>query len=230
MVNYTFQLFLLIFIDIITSYHINIKKQVFFKFHLKKDEFPQDIDNYLNPQESKLRDDKDDNLQIKDGKTQISPIDDRILSRICINPTSYILKFIDKSWSLHDIKQITFDATTTESVQELKLLIKIIKMYKIYDLISWYSRDQRELAPFIVILTASNYFNFLKISENLALFMKHNLNIEPIRIDGQIQSGWQVHQYTTTIIHIFSDPIRKRFELEEFYMDIPPLIIKEILI
>lgn len=47
------------------------------------------------------------------------------------------------------------------------------------------------------------------------------MGIKPIGIEGIELGQWIVLDYNTVVVHIFYDPIRKIYALEELWMDIP---------
>jgi ribosome-associated protein len=100
-------------------------------------------------------------------------------------------------------------------------IINLLESKKAEDIVLIDIRKKVDYADYLVICSAHS----TKHTQGLADFVTfelEKLGIKPLGIEGYELGQWIVIDFDTVIVHIFYEPIRKVYALEELWMDFPP--------
>jgi ribosome-associated protein len=75
------------------------------------------------------------------------------------------------------------------------------------------------ICDYFVITDAQSERQVKAISDFIQEFVKKNLNLKPVHIDGQLLSQWIVLDYVDVIVHIFLDQTREFYAIEKLWAD-----------
>lgn len=75
------------------------------------------------------------------------------------------------------------------------------------------------IADYFVIATADSDRQLNAISDELELQLKVLHNKQPLAIEGTPTSGWILLDYGDIVVHLFSEAMRSRYQLEELWQD-----------
>jgi ribosome-associated protein len=75
------------------------------------------------------------------------------------------------------------------------------------------------IADLFVIATADSDRQLQAISEELDLQLKTQQNLRPLAIEGIPASGWILLDYGSIVVHLFSEAMRSRYQLEQLWQD-----------
>ncbi len=67
------------------------------------------------------------------------------------------------------------------------------------------------------IVSAANPRQVYAIADSIKQFFKHNLALAPISVDGLESSTWVLIDYGFLFIHIFQEPTRELYQLEQLW-------------
>jgi ribosome-associated protein len=75
------------------------------------------------------------------------------------------------------------------------------------------------IADYFVIATADSDRQLQAISDELELQLKTQQSLQPIAIEGTPTSGWMLLDYGNIVVHLFSEAMRSRYQLEQLWQD-----------
>ncbi|MHB1357720.1 MAG: ribosome silencing factor [Anaerolineae bacterium] len=75
------------------------------------------------------------------------------------------------------------------------------------------------IADYFVIATADSDRQLSAISDELVLQLKTLQNKQPLAIEGTPNSGWILLDYGDIVVHLFSEAMRSRYQLEQLWQD-----------
>ncbi len=79
--------------------------------------------------------------------------------------------------------------------------------------------DVTLIADYFVIATAQSERQLGAIVEELSRQLKEELGIVPRATDGKPSSGWIAIDVGGVVVHLFTEAMRARYQLEEFWED-----------
>lgn len=103
-----------------------------------------------------------------------------------------------------------------------KKIIELLENKKAEDIVLIDVRQKVDYADFFIICNAHS----TKHTQGLYEFISDELEkigIKPLGVEGLELGQWIVMDYGSVILHIFYEPIRKIYALEELWEDSPPL-------
>ncbi|WP_158999812.1 ribosome silencing factor [Pigmentibacter ruber] len=80
--------------------------------------------------------------------------------------------------------------------------------------------DLRNLGAFtelFTIVSAANSRQVYAIADSIKQFFKHSLGLPPISVDGLESSTWVLIDYGFLFIHVFQEPTREMYQLEQLW-------------
>jgi ribosome-associated protein len=75
------------------------------------------------------------------------------------------------------------------------------------------------IADYFVIATGDSDRQLQAISDELELQLKTQQNQKPMAIEGTPTSGWMLLDYGSIVVHLFSEVMRSRYQLEQLWQD-----------
>lgn len=78
-------------------------------------------------------------------------------------------------------------------------------------------RPVEAFVDFFAILSASNTRQVAAVTEAIRVFMKKELGLQPIAVDGIESSTWILLDYGAFFVHVFLDTTREIYKLEQLW-------------
>ena len=103
-----------------------------------------------------------------------------------------------------------------------KEIVSLLESKKAEDIVLIDVRKKVDYADFFIICSAHSTKHTQGLCEFISLELE-KLEIKPIGIEGLELGQWIVMDYETVIVHIFYEPVRKVYALEELWEDFPPV-------
>ena len=115
-----------------------------------------------------------------------------------------------------------------DTVEKLKLALKIALNKKAENPVVIDLRDLTTLADYFLILTANSDVHGRTIADEIRKKLKEN-GITPLSIEGYDNANWILMDYGDFIVHIFRPEFRELYNLESLWMDAPRVEIADLL-
>jgi ribosome-associated protein len=77
------------------------------------------------------------------------------------------------------------------------------------------------ITDYFVIASASNSRLVRTIAESVDEELHSGSGIRPLRVEGLREPSWVLLDYGDLVVHVFSDEMRKFYEIERLYRDVP---------
>jgi ribosome-associated protein len=106
-----------------------------------------------------------------------------------------------------------------ESIDLAREIVYTIADKKGSDIIILDIRSISFLADYFVICSGETERQIKAIVDGIAEKAKKELKVTPLHIEGKPHSGWVLMDYGSVIVHVFSNPIRDYYRLEELWSD-----------
>ena len=103
-----------------------------------------------------------------------------------------------------------------------KEIVSLLESKKAEDIVLIDVRKKVDYTDFFIICSAHSTKHTQGLCEFISLELE-KLEIKPIGIEGLELGQWIVMDYETVIVHIFYEPVRKVYVLEELWEDFPPV-------
>ena len=75
------------------------------------------------------------------------------------------------------------------------------------------------LSDVFVIATGTSRPHVQALAERLEEMLKEQLDLKPIRVEGQSEAEWVLVDYGDIIVHLFQEPAREFYSLERLWGD-----------
>ena len=75
------------------------------------------------------------------------------------------------------------------------------------------------IADYFVIATGESERQLRAIAEEMLQQLKRDHGIVPLSTEGTAASGWLLLDYGSSVVHLFSEAQRRRYELEDLWSD-----------
>jgi ribosome-associated protein len=92
---------------------------------------------------------------------------------------------------------------------------------KAVDIVVLDLRGLTSVADYFVVCTGRSDRQVKAILDGVALGMKSDHGIAPIRVDGATQAQWILMDYGDVIVHIFTPEMREFYRLEQLWGEAP---------
>lgn len=99
--------------------------------------------------------------------------------------------------------------------------IKLLSDKKAEDIVVLDVSSKVDYTDFLIICSAHSTKHVQGLSDYLSLELEKE-GIKPLSIEGWETGNWIVHDYGDIIVHIFYEPVRALYALEELWSDFPP--------
>ena len=100
-------------------------------------------------------------------------------------------------------------------------ILKLLESKKAEDIVLIDIRDKVDYADYLIICSAHSTKHTQGLTD-FVIFELEKFDIKPLNIEGFELGQWIVIDFDSVIVHIFYEPIRKVYALEELWMDYPP--------
>ena len=106
-------------------------------------------------------------------------------------------------------------------VERLKeLLIKLLEDKKGEEILPIDLRNKVDFADYFLLCSAHSTKHAQGLADYLILELE-KIGIIPLSVEGMEQGNWIVLDYGSIVVHIFYEPIRRLYNLEELWLDLP---------
>jgi ribosome-associated protein len=78
-------------------------------------------------------------------------------------------------------------------------------------------RNQGAFTEYFAILSATNARQVAAVAEEIRLFFRDELGLQPIAVDGREQRTWILLDYGFLFVHVFQEPTRELYSLEKLW-------------
>jgi ribosome-associated protein len=78
-------------------------------------------------------------------------------------------------------------------------------------------RPQGAFTEYFAILSATNARQVAAVAEEIRLFFRDQLGIQPVSIDGREAKTWILLDYGFLFVHVFQEPTRELYALEQLW-------------
>lgn len=78
-------------------------------------------------------------------------------------------------------------------------------------------RNQGAFTEYFVILSATNGRQVAAVAEEIRVFFRDKLGLQPVSIDGREARTWILLDYGFVFVHVFQEPTRELYALEQLW-------------
>jgi ribosome-associated protein len=78
-------------------------------------------------------------------------------------------------------------------------------------------RNQGAFTEYFAILSATNARQVAAVAEEIRLFFRDELGLQPVAVDGREQRTWILLDYGFLFVHVFQEPTRELYALEKLW-------------
>jgi ribosome-associated protein len=106
-------------------------------------------------------------------------------------------------------------------VERLKdLIIKLLEDKKGEEILPIDLRKKVDFADYFLLCSAHSTKHAQGLADYVTLELE-KIGIIPLSVEGMEQGNWIVLDYGSIVVHIFYEPIRRLYNLEELWLDLP---------
>jgi ribosome-associated protein len=77
------------------------------------------------------------------------------------------------------------------------------------------------ITDYFVVVDASNRRLVRTLVEDVEAGVKEATGRSPLRVEGEREQQWVLMDYGDVVVHVFLDEIRRFYEIERLYRDVP---------
>jgi ribosome-associated protein len=114
-------------------------------------------------------------------------------------------------------QQLLFDPS-------LDIFIQAAQGKKALDIVVMDLRNMNAITDYFIICSGRSSRQVMAIAEHIQKEMR-NSRIRPLGVEGQGSGHWILLDYGHVVIHVFYDPIRRFYNLEGLWSDVPRIQI-----
>jgi ribosome-associated protein len=113
-------------------------------------------------------------------------------------------------------------------VERLKdLIIKLLEDKKGEEILPIDLRKKVDFADYFLLCSAHSTKHAQGLADYVILELE-KIGIMPLSVEGMEQGNWIVLDYGSIVVHIFYEPIRRLYNLEELWLDLPQRRVKKL--
>ena len=113
-------------------------------------------------------------------------------------------------------------------VERLKdLMIKLLEDKKGEEIMPIDLRKKVDFADYFLLCSAHSTKHAQGLADYVTLELE-KIGIVPLSVEGMEQGNWIVLDYGSIVVHIFYEPIRRLYNLEELWFDLPQRRVKKL--
>ena len=90
--------------------------------------------------------------------------------------------------------------------------------------------DMEQLVDYtdvFVVLTGRNRRHVAALAEELRMYAKTELGLQPVGIEGLPAARWVLVDFGSVIVHLFDQPLRAFYNLDGLWIDAPRIAVPE---
>lgn len=106
----------------------------------------------------------------------------------------------------------------------LDLFISAAQGKKAMDIVVMDLRGMTAITDYFIICSGRSSRQVMAIAEHIQKELRNN-RIRPLGVEGQSSGHWILLDYDHVVIHVFYDPVRKFYNLEGLWADVPKIQI-----
>ena len=114
-------------------------------------------------------------------------------------------------------QQLPFDPS-------LDLFIQAAQGKKALDIVVMDLRGKTAITDYFILCSGRSSRQVMAIADHIQTEMRDN-RIRPLGVEGVGSGQWILLDYDTVVIHVFYDPIRRFYNLEGLWVDVPRIQI-----
>ncbi len=107
----------------------------------------------------------------------------------------------------------------------LDLFIQAARGKKALDIVVMDLRDMTAITDYFIICSGRSSRQVMAIADHIQKEMR-NSRIRPLGVEGAGSGHWILLDYDHVVIHVFYDPIRRFYNLEGLWSDVPRIRIE----
>jgi ribosome-associated protein len=113
-------------------------------------------------------------------------------------------------------------------IERLKdLIIKLLEDKKGEEILPIDLRKKVDFADYFLLCSAHSTKHAQGLADYVTLELE-KIGIIPLSVEGMEQGNWIVLDYGSIVVHIFYEPIRRLYNLEELWLDLPQRRVKKL--
>jgi len=113
-------------------------------------------------------------------------------------------------------------------VEKLKdLIIKLLEDKKGEEILPIDLRKRVDFADYFLLCSAHSTKHAQGLADHVILELE-KIGIMPLSVEGMELGNWIVLDYGSIVVHIFYEPIRRLYNLEELWLDQPQRRVKKL--
>ncbi|MEI7591317.1 MAG: ribosome silencing factor [Deltaproteobacteria bacterium] len=97
---------------------------------------------------------------------------------------------------------------------------------KAKDMAIVYVGDTSSVTDYFIVCTGTSDRHVVALCDAIQLDAK-KAGFLPIGVEGKDYGNWTLLDYGDVVIHIFLDSVRKFYEIERLWMDVPKMLVPE---
>ncbi|WP_028841229.1 ribosome silencing factor [Thermodesulfobacterium hveragerdense] len=107
-----------------------------------------------------------------------------------------------------------------ESKVLAEVILNLLEDKKAENIVLIDVKDKVDYADYFIICSAHSTKHTQGLSDHV-LFELEKIGIEPLGIEGAELGQWIILDFDSVIVHLFYEPIRQVYALEDLWMDFP---------
>jgi ribosome-associated protein len=111
-------------------------------------------------------------------------------------------------------------------MEKVNKIIKLLEDKKAEDIVVIDISSKVDFADYFIICSAHSTKHAQGLSDYV-VFELEKEGIKPLSVEGMEIGNWIVLDYEDVIVHIFFEPIRSIYALEELWSDYPPQMVSK---
>lgn len=109
-----------------------------------------------------------------------------------------------------------------QTVLLLEAIISGIQEKKGLDIVSLHvAKIHSSICDYFVVCHGTSRTHTHAIAESVEMVVKKNTGLNPGRREGFANSEWILLDYLDVVVHIFQEPVRQYFQIEQLWADAP---------
>ncbi len=84
------------------------------------------------------------------------------------------------------------------------------------------------VCDYFIICHGTSRTHATTIAESIEEEVKKECDLKPARKEGYVNGEWLLLDYLDVVVHVFQEPVRRHFQLEELWADVPSEQITEV--
>ncbi len=80
-------------------------------------------------------------------------------------------------------------------------------------------REVTLITDYFIICTGNSERQLKAIAERIRTNLKQNHGVLPFNVEGEGDTGWTLLDYSSVVVHVFSEELRHYYNLEEVWQN-----------